>query len=81
MLSRCRDCICKDVTKDRLGEHGGIWDLLVNTLDGICVAACRNKYDRYTADFPQPPRDFDAFAASFQTDIDESHIRLIIHSK
>ena len=81
MLSRCRDCICKDVTKDRLCKHRGMGHLLVNTLNGICVSACRNKYDRHTADIPKPPRDFDAFAASFQTDIDESHIRLIIHSK
>jgi hypothetical protein len=81
VLSHRGDCISKGVTKDWLCKHRGIGDLLVNALDGIGVTVSRNKNNRHLTHLSKPPGNFYSFAASFETDIDESHIGLIIHSK
>ena len=81
MLSHCGDCIGKGVPEDWLCKHRGIGDLLVYAFYGICVTVSRNKHNGYFAHVPQPPSNFDAFAASFETNIDERHIGLIAHSK
>jgi hypothetical protein len=81
VFSHCGDCIGKGVTKDWLCKHGGIGDLLVDELDGIGVTVSRNKNNRHLANHSKPSSNFDAFAASFETNIDEGNIGLIVHSK
>jgi len=49
----------------------------VYALDGILIALRRHKHNRHLAHFSKPPRNFYAFAASFETHIDESHVGLI----
>ena len=57
------------------------WDLLVYPLDDSLVILRRYKHNRYLAHFSKPPGNFYAFAASFETNIDEGHIGLIVHSE
>ena len=54
---------------------------LVDALDGIFVTLRRYKHNRHRAHFSKPPGNFNAFAASFKTNIDEGHIGLIVHRK
>ncbi len=81
VISHCGDCIGKSVTKDWLCKHRGIGDLLVDELDGIGVTVSRYKNYRHLANNSKPSSNFDAFAASFETNIDEGNIGLIVHSK
>ena len=53
----------------------------MDALDGIFVSLRRYKHDWHFAHFSKPPGNFDAFATSFETNIDEGHIGLIVHSK
>ena len=50
-------------------------------LDGIFVSLRRYKDAWHLAHFSKPPGNFNAFAASFEINIDEGNIGLIIHSK
>jgi hypothetical protein len=53
----------------------------VDALDGICITVRCYKHNRYLAHFSKPPSNFYAFAVSFETNIDEGDIGLIVHSK
>jgi hypothetical protein len=53
----------------------------VNAFDGILVTLRCYKHNRHIAHLSEPPRDLNTLATSFETDIDEGDIGLIVHSK
>jgi hypothetical protein len=53
----------------------------VYALDGILVTERRYKHNRHLAYFSEPPGNFDAFAATLETNIDKRNIGVIVHSK
>ena len=53
----------------------------MDAIDGILVILRRYKHNWYLAHFSKPPGNFNAFATSFETNIDEGNIGLIVHSK
>ena len=53
----------------------------MDAIDRILVILRRYKHNRYLANFSKPPCNFYAFATSFETNIDQSYVGLIAHSK
>src|SRR5680860_741293 len=74
-----RHGIGKAVAIDRLGEHWGSRDLLMDALDGIAVSVSGDEDNRRVAYFAKPSSDFDPLAASFERNVHQNDIRLVAH--
>jgi hypothetical protein len=53
----------------------------VDALNRLLVTMRRDEHNRDLTHFSKPPSNFYPFAATFETDIDENHIRLLPHCK
>ena len=81
MRDNRRHGVGKAALIERLGQHRCPRYLFLDTLYGSAIRVTRDENDRSLACLTEPSSDLDPFSASFQIDIHEDNIGLIVHRK